>query len=461
MGFDLHDLDRIVSLTHPVIHPLDAFVVMVYKRVANDKKSYESRLLVAGPGTPARFLTGGPKDAHPAFSADGRFLWFIRSQDDRGQRLMRLPWEGGEAEPVGPKFWDLAMVKPIPGGDGVLVLARAPEPPPEEPQWPRHYQRWQWQYDGQRYFPDHPISLWHVDGQGQTTRLEESVYDIASVSISPDGRFVVYDRITDETAAAVPRSDIYRLNLTASASPERMTDGPKSWRAPTVLGDGRIVALASGQDFGPATIEELYEVAPTNRRLPLPPDLEVGESISSDTRFGPEPIRPLAVGTSGVAIAATQQGQTHVWIVDGVQAEPLGVPAPVAAQYAANGSRVVVIGGSLTALDEAYWCENGIAQPITEVNHWAREKITPTEIISITRPDGMAIPAYVTGMEERQPRPLILYVHGGPHGAYGENVRYDTQVMVQNGYVVAQVNPRGSMGYGQAFRNAVRSDWGG
>ena len=47
--------------------------------------------------------------------------------------------------------------------------------------------------------------------------------------------------------------------------------------------------------------------------------------------------------------------------------------------------------------------------------------------------------------------PMILAMHGGPHGAYGNNFDFEFQLFAANGYAVLYTNPRGSTGYGENF----------
>jgi dipeptidyl aminopeptidase/acylaminoacyl peptidase len=51
--------------------------------------------------------------------------------------------------------------------------------------------------------------------------------------------------------------------------------------------------------------------------------------------------------------------------------------------------------------------------------------------------------------------PLILHIHGGPHGMYNVGFSYAYQNYAANGYVVLYTNPRGSTGYGTAFGMAI------
>jgi len=59
--------------------------------------------------------------------------------------------------------------------------------------------------------------------------------------------------------------------------------------------------------------------------------------------------------------------------------------------------------------------------------------------------------------------PLIVLIHGGPQGAWGDNwgYRWNPQIYANAGYVVFMPNQRGSTGYGQKFVDDVSADWGG
>jgi dipeptidyl aminopeptidase/acylaminoacyl peptidase len=57
--------------------------------------------------------------------------------------------------------------------------------------------------------------------------------------------------------------------------------------------------------------------------------------------------------------------------------------------------------------------------------------------------------------------PLILNIHGGPHGAYGYIFEHEFQWMAAKGYVVLFPNPRGSTTYGQEFGNVIQYHYPG
>jgi dipeptidyl aminopeptidase/acylaminoacyl peptidase len=65
------------------------------------------------------------------------------------------------------------------------------------------------------------------------------------------------------------------------------------------------------------------------------------------------------------------------------------------------------------------------------------------------------------GWREDRKYPLIVNIHGGPHGMYGYAFSANFQVYAARGYAVLYLNPRGSSGYGQRFSDGTINEWGG
>ena len=59
--------------------------------------------------------------------------------------------------------------------------------------------------------------------------------------------------------------------------------------------------------------------------------------------------------------------------------------------------------------------------------------------------------------------PVLLFVHGGPQGSYNDSwsSRWNPALFAARGYAVVSVDFHGSTGYGQAFTDAINRDWGG
>jgi dipeptidyl aminopeptidase/acylaminoacyl peptidase len=57
--------------------------------------------------------------------------------------------------------------------------------------------------------------------------------------------------------------------------------------------------------------------------------------------------------------------------------------------------------------------------------------------------------------------PLILGIHGGPFGDYGDRFDFEKQIWASMGYVVLYTNPRGSTSYGEEFANLIHHAYPG
>lgn len=83
--------------------------------------------------------------------------------------------------------------------------------------------------------------------------------------------------------------------------------------------------------------------------------------------------------------------------------------------------------------------------------------------IVVTTRDGINLHGYLTYRPdlELKNRPMVVVVHGGPHGPYdtwGWNP--ETQLFANQGYLVLQINYRGSGGFGEQFEKSGYKKWG-
>jgi dipeptidyl aminopeptidase/acylaminoacyl peptidase len=103
---------------------------------------------------------------------------------------------------------------------------------------------------------------------------------------------------------------------------------------------------------------------------------------------------------------------------------------------------------------------------VTDLNKPFIEEIQLQEMEHFTFPsfDGVTIHGWIMkplDYKLGQKYPMILRIHGGPHGMYGWVFRERQQILPTAGYAVLMIDPRGSPGYGQKFSDGSVRDWGG
>lgn len=119
--------------------------------------------------------------------------------------------------------------------------------------------------------------------------------------------------------------------------------------------------------------------------------------------------------------------------------------------------------------DPGMWYLFDRAQATVKLLFASREGIDPGRMgerryFRFTASDGVELDGYLTipaGIQDPAAMPMVLLPHGGPH-VEGDRWRFDTdaQFLASRGYLVLQVNYRGSLGRGYAFQQAGFRQWG-
>jgi dipeptidyl aminopeptidase/acylaminoacyl peptidase len=110
---------------------------------------------------------------------------------------------------------------------------------------------------------------------------------------------------------------------------------------------------------------------------------------------------------------------------------------------------------------------SGASRKITDLNSevLAGKQIADIEAFTFVSNDNrFEVEAFLTkpiGMTATSRHPMIVNIHGGPHGQNGPAFNMKNQVYAAHGWATLNVNFRGSTGYGQKFADAVFGDQNG
>ncbi|MDI3473554.1 MAG: hypothetical protein PWQ48_1835 [Thermotogaceae bacterium] len=110
---------------------------------------------------------------------------------------------------------------------------------------------------------------------------------------------------------------------------------------------------------------------------------------------------------------------------------------------------------------EVYLNEGNSVRKITELNFEIsrRLKIRKLNHFKYKSFDGVEIDGWYL-KPDKIPAPLIVFVHGGPKGAYGYSLNFFGQLLAEEGFYVLYTNPRGSDNYSEEFAAAVKHKTG-
>jgi dipeptidyl aminopeptidase/acylaminoacyl peptidase len=156
----------------------------------------------------------------------------------------------------------------------------------------------------------------------------------------------------------------------------------------------------------------------------------------------------------GLTDLETTMEDTHVWTInaDGTNRREIGRGIDQAELY--------VAGRKLTDLNAALLGGKRLAE-VDAFTFVSNDNKFEVEAF-LTKPIGLGPsdldPSDVVSSFSRTKYPLIVNIHGGPHGQQGAAFNFKNQVYAARGWATLMVNYRGSTGYGQAFTDAVFAD---
>lgn len=424
------------------------------------------------------------KGAHDAvFGADGA-IWFLAPAGERDQ-LFRATLGGTPAQ-VSDFNADVSGFKVSVNGSRVIVWADTKDcpdlgctattfPAPQggsareyDQLFIRHWDTWAEPGVRSRIF-SYPLVNGKLQGGGQRV-TGALVGDTPSkpfgggeeVDISADGNTVYF--ALREAGRIEPTStnlDIFAARADGSAQPTNLTpDNDGTDNLPTLSPDGKSLAFFSMARAG-------YEA---DRQV-----LKIRNLATGATRAVTE-----GWDRSVGSIAWSKDGKSILVTADDVMEAPIfrvDIASGKVTRLSGNGHAGNVIpmadGGavftqnSVMAPDDLYRVTaKGKVTQLTNVNADLLAQLDPVsfEKFSFKGANGDTVwgmkvkPVGLSGK-----LPIAFVVHGGPQGSFGNgwSYRWNPRAFAAPGYAVVSVDFHGSTGYGQAFTDAIRNNWGG
>ncbi len=490
----INDLYRLDAPTAAVLSPDGSRLAYVRHWIdPQTRRERHALWLVEGDREKARPLEAEQPDARaPVFSPDGKWIAFLSTrprprgwkqtppappQSDPATDVWLIPTAGGQAvplagpdKPYGRVFNDgyYGHVAFAPDGRRLVFVAddgsdpRTPEEVAADVTVVRPDQ-------GEGYTGYDPAQVWvaHLDGgsgPAAARRIDRLTRDdvwYGDPHWSPDGKLLAVhaNKTADRESARYSINknfDVYLLDPETRAA-RQVTTGPGPEVSPRFTPDGkRLVCLSvprkgSHRDVFNLLVVTLGEGGARSQVL-----FDHHGPRAKDPPH-PPPAFPLPEecwDSAGRLVYGAERGTTsglfRVPLETG-KGSALAVP-PLAKDQKSDA-------------DPAVGRRQRLRQLLPPGNRFLGERrLAKSEVIRWQSGEGRTIEGILTLPPEsagKAPYPLVVHPHGGPHSRSARGFDFTVQVFAAHGYAVLQPNFRGSSGYGQAFIDADRFDFGG
>ncbi|GAA3468455.1 S9 family peptidase [Nonomuraea roseola] len=462
------DISLLHTLGTPSVSPEGTQAVVAVTRPDLDADEYRGELWLVptdGSGEP-RQLTGGRRDAEPAYSPDGRWLAFTRAENGGKPQLHVMPTAGGEPWRVTDQ--PLGAGKPTwsPDSRQLAFVARVPEEgrygdTKPEKERPRRITGLKYRLDNLGFYTDRRSHVFVVDPFASRTspspavQVTEGDHDHDEPAWSPDGARLTFTAARHDGSGSDHYSDVWTCAPDGTGL-HMVTDTTLSVGLPRFTPDGETICFVAAQP-GP---DGRTLIARHRGVFSVPAD----GSAAPRRLTAAEPYHLAGNGTivptaDGVLFPSENRGASDLLLVPYDGDEPtvlISGRREVFAPAHAGGTTVA------TVADQNSPGELVVLRDGKESTPTAFSALTPLplEEITTTAPDGHPVHGWVVRPTGEGPHPTLLMIHGGPFTQYGWHLFDEAQVYAAAGYAVVMGNPRGSSGYGQAHGAAVIGDVG-
>ncbi|MDA0329678.1 MAG: S9 family peptidase [Gemmatimonadetes bacterium] len=310
--------------------------------------------------------------------------------------------------------------------------------------------------------------VWVYDVEsGEKTQVTQGEFDHQGPQWSPDGQWIAFTSNRTQSQMGDPdrsdNTDVLVVSADGGEPRNLSANNSGADRGPVWSPDGtRIAYTGSLQENSGAAQSDVFVV-----------DVAGGSprNLTADMDFSASGVEWSADGRT-VLFTVANGLTSHLYRVpaSGGRAETV-LPDDEyiygGTSISEDGTKLVFTGSSPRTTGEVFVSDvdgSNIRHVLSPTNQMEDFDLGRAELLTWQGADGWDIDGVLTypvGYVEGQRYPMILQVHGGPHGRFSKGFNSGSQIWAARGYAVLQGNPRGSSGRTLEFSNANYMDWGG
>jgi dipeptidyl aminopeptidase/acylaminoacyl peptidase len=487
--FSVHDMLAMDRISDPRVSPDGQWVVFIVRKTDLEADRGRTDLwLVHTDGTDVRRLSSHPEsDSNPRWGPDSRTVWFISDRSGSSQ-IWRIQIDGGEAEQVTDEPLDASnlVVSPdgqyigftmdvFPDGNGVEATKKKLDQIERnkatgriyERLFVRHWDKWE---DGRR---SHLFVMPVQQGGKALDVMRAMDADTPSqpfggpeeITFTPDSKSILFTaKNAGREDAWSTNFDIFMAPVDGATTPKCLTSENKAWDTQPVFSpDGKTLAYLamSRPGYESDQFQIVLESWPEGSKRVLTRAWDRSPSSicwSADGRMIYATAENL--GQHSLFVISVTDGAVRTLVRDGT-VDGFGIA----------GRRVVYGLSNMSSPVELYSVESdnsGDTKRLTDINaeKVASARMGEYEQFSFSGWNDETVYGYVVkpaDFDATKKYPVAFLIHGGPQGSFGNifHYRWNPQAYAGAGYAVVMVDFHGSTGYGQAFCDSIRGDWGG
>jgi len=462
------------SVSNPQISPDGARIVYTRGWVDKMNDRRESSIwIMNADGNKNHFLVDG---SGPLWSPDGTRIAYTAKGEPEGSQIF-VRWMDDEGATT-----QITRLEKGPGGiawspdgesisfsmnvDGEPAWSVNPPGRPDGATWtegPKVVTRADYRQDRQGFVDEGWQHVFVVPAEGGTPRqLTNGDWNHSTGRWTADGSELLFSSLrTEDSELSWRESEIYAVNVATEEIRQLTTRrGQDTGPLPSPRGD--LVAYR-GSDFNTDTYRNsgvyLMNLDGSGSRL-----------ISGDFDRNINNMEWAHDG-SGIYVTISYQGARNVHFISAqgtVSEVTSGAHMLGLSSFTDQGFAVATLSSPQVPADIVSFDLDGpiTFRQLTNVNDDIMAGVTLADVEEIWYEslDGFQIQGWIIKPPDFDPSekyPLMLSIHGGPHGMYNVGFNFAWQEHAANGYVILYTNPRGSSGYGSPFGNAIKNAYPG